>query len=146
MAQKDRAALNAQADQIKNETVKDANSTARVGQILNDLADSQSNLVDDPQSGMTFIKNSSIDFEAGVSIEDFDINYPLNISIAVTGGIHVLTFFDSNFNPQFEIDIEVKLDYVFNYSNDILLMVVTHKTGDAINIPEQHISQYVNLE
>ena len=94
MAQKDRAALNAQADQIKNETVKDANSTARVGQILNDLADSQSNLVDDPQTltyiEETFSSNDTLDL---ITL-GFDASKPAFVSLIVSYNVGADTAFE----------------------------------------------------
>jgi len=48
MSQLDRAALNVEAEVIKTETTIGANTADRVGQMLVDLADSQSNLIDDP--------------------------------------------------------------------------------------------------
>ena len=78
MAQLDRIALNAEADIIKNEVTDNANTALRVGQMLNDLADSQSNLIDDP-SGVT-----PQVYEAVVSFDGND-------STGAVGGLPFLT-------------------------------------------------------
>lgn len=58
MAQKDVAALSVQSQEIKTETLEGANTAVRVGQLLQDLTDSQMNLTDD---------GSTYDQSAGVS-------------------------------------------------------------------------------
>ena len=60
MAQKDRAELNAQADIIKTETVDDANTATRVGQMLIDLSDSQYNLKDDSETTNNLLTGTSL--------------------------------------------------------------------------------------
>ena len=60
MAQKDRAALNVQADEIKNEVTTDANTATRVGQMLNDLVDSQYNLDDDSETTNNLLTGTSL--------------------------------------------------------------------------------------
>ena len=66
MSQKTRVDLNIQADTIKNETITDANTELRVGQMLNDIIDSARNVLDEPASFSTLNDKDSVPQEATI--------------------------------------------------------------------------------
>lgn len=74
MAQKDVAALSVQSQEIKTETLEGANTAVRVGQLLQDLTDSQMNLTDD---GSTYDQSAGVSTNAaniGTNATDISTN------------------------------------------------------------------------